>query len=137
MRLFTITQAVPKYCSADTTIGQYKIPGDSLLLLHFGNLHNDPKYWTDPEEFKPERFDTRVSPPINPDSYHPFSGGVRVCIGQYFSMIEQVTILSMLVREYEFSVPVGITREKLFESTFLIALKPMHGMNLIVRKRQH
>jgi cytochrome P450 len=46
-------------------------------MIQVLNIHKNPHYWPDPEEFRPERFDTRVSPPIHPNSFHPFGGGPR------------------------------------------------------------
>jgi len=65
----------------------------------------------------------------------PFSSGTRTCIGQYFAQVEAVTAISMLVKEYSFSVPLGVTKDELLHSDLSVGLKPTNGVNLIVKKR--
>lgn len=55
--------------------------GASLLIPIFA-LHYDPKFFSDPEKFDPERFNDRNSQNIIPGSYIPFGYGPRSCIGK-------------------------------------------------------
>ncbi|GFT19233.1 cytochrome P450 2J6 [Nephila pilipes] len=63
--------------SEDTKIGGYHIPKDTNVMANIYALHNDPKYWKDPETFKPERFLHEDGSSImrRLDSYAPFSVG--------------------------------------------------------------
>ena len=48
---------------------------------HF--IHNDPRIWEKPEEFKPERFLTADGKAFKKhDAFMPFSTGKRQCIGE-------------------------------------------------------
>ena len=53
-------------------------------------VHHDPEVHPDPERFDPERFLGR-NPPTN--TWIPFGGGVRRCIGAGFAMMEGVAVL--------------------------------------------
>ena len=67
-------------------------------------LHRDPKYWTDAETFKPERWlsSNETDRKFHHFAYLPFSAGFRNCIGQRFAMWEAQLILAPIIREFEF-----------------------------------
>lgn len=53
--------------------------GTSISISTIG-LHTDPKYWTDPERFDPNRF-TDSKEKVK-GTYIPFGEGPRICIGR-------------------------------------------------------
>jgi cytochrome P450 len=59
-------------------------------------LQRDPRYWSDPESFKPERWLAK-SEPHHKYAFIPFGGGQRVCIGEPLMKTEAKTILAMVV----------------------------------------
>lgn len=54
-------------------------PGDRLLICPW-LLHRDPRWWTDPEAFDPDRW---LGPErlAHPSVYLPFGAGARACLG--------------------------------------------------------
>ncbi|KAG8190523.1 hypothetical protein JTE90_004098 [Oedothorax gibbosus] len=69
--------------SEDTTLQGYKIAKGTLLVTNFWAVHNDTRYWKDPELFKPERFLTADEKSVifKQDSFIPLSLGRRDCAG--------------------------------------------------------
>lgn len=57
------------------------IPAGTLIRVPVNALHNDERFWEDPEKFDPERFSAENVHKIVPFSYIPFSDGPRKCIG--------------------------------------------------------
>ncbi|KAF0532296.1 cytochrome P450 [Gigaspora margarita] len=75
------------------------IPKGTSLTLNIWQVHKNSNLWSD--EFVPERF-------INQDEHEnwiPFSSGHRICIGQNFSIMEQIVITTMILLKFKVSLP--------------------------------
>ncbi|KAK4352158.1 hypothetical protein RND71_027676 [Anisodus tanguticus] len=72
---------VPHESSEETTVGGYRVPGGTMLLVNLWAIHNDPKLWDEPRKFKPERFEGLEGVR---DGYKmmPFGSGRRSCPGE-------------------------------------------------------
>ena len=57
------------------------------------------EYWTDPEEFNPDRFLTSAPAP-KPYTYIPFFLGPRSCIGKHFALFGLKTMLCELLGRF-------------------------------------
>jgi cytochrome P450 len=77
------------------------------------SIHRNPEYWEEPDAFRPSRFDARVSPPVSPHHFLPFSLGRRSCIGSRFAQVEGVTALAKIMRKFTIHLPTG-TRDPNF-----------------------
>ena len=90
MRLHPVIPMVVRTLMRPVTVAGLDLPagvtvGVSILLSH-ARADSHP----DPEAFRPERF-LGQSPPTN--TWIPFGGGVRRCIGAGFSLMEGVVVL--------------------------------------------
>lgn len=70
--------------------------GDSVGVSLFV-LHRDPRWWPDPDAFRPERFAPGAPPPA-PGTYLPFGTGNRACIGRSFAEVEAILVLAAVLR---------------------------------------
>jgi cytochrome P450 family 135 len=97
MRLHTVIPMVARTLTAPATIGGIDLPagvtvGPSILVAHAR-----PDNHAAPGEFRPERF---VDGNPAPNTWIPFGGGVRRCIGAGFSLMEGVVVLRELLTAY-------------------------------------
>lgn len=76
-------------------------PGDTLLVL-LGHMHRDPAVWSNPEEFRPERFEFENAKNIPHNAWKPFGNGERSCLGRAFAMQEATMVLALLIQHFEF-----------------------------------
>lgn len=74
--------SVPHESSADSTVAGYYVPQGTMLLLNLWGIHNDPKIWNEPREFKPERFEGELVGERDGFKLMPFGSGRRSCPGE-------------------------------------------------------
>jgi len=108
MRLHPVIPMVVRTLMRPATIGGYDLPagatvGPSILVSH-ARADNHP----DPERFDPTRFLGRLPAP---NTWIPFGGGVRRCIGAGFSLMEGVVVLREILTSYDVEA-VGADRPK-------------------------
>lgn len=77
------------------------VPRGSSVLVVPDIIHRNPRYWSDPERFKPDRFLPENSRNRDPLSFLAFSFGPRNCIGKNFAMIEMKIILIHLLLRFK------------------------------------
>lgn len=84
LRIFPPLGYVSRLCSRKYTFDDLGLTVDKevKMMIPIQALHMDPKYWEDPEEFRPERFHPDNVHKVNKDIYIPFGLGPRNCIGE-------------------------------------------------------
>ncbi|KAF5468366.1 hypothetical protein F2P56_012523 [Juglans regia] len=92
--------SVPHESLEDCTLAGYHIPAGTRLLVNLSKIHRDPQVWSDPTEFRPERFLT-THKDVDFKGQHfefiPFGSGRRVCPGISFALqVMQLTLANFL-----------------------------------------
>ncbi len=85
--------------AADVLSGYELAPGTDVLLSPY-LLHRHPKYWKEPEAFRPERFAPDHAAERPRFAYMPFAAGPRHCIGETFALYEMLVHLYKVARRY-------------------------------------
>jgi len=73
--------------------------GDLVIFCPYA-IHRLPELWSDPDAFRPERFEAGREEQKNKFAYLPFSAGPRTCIGNSFAMIESQIIMGTLLSRF-------------------------------------
>ncbi|XP_033935373.1 cytochrome P450 4V2-like [Pseudochaenichthys georgianus] len=132
LRLFPSVPFFARNIGEDCHINGFKVPKGANAIVVTYALHRDPRYFPEPEEFRPERFLPENAVGRPPYAYIPFSAGLRNCIGQRFALMEEKVILAAILRN--FSVEASQKREDLRPLGELI-LRPEKGIIIQLEKR--
>jgi cytochrome P450 len=127
MRLHPVIPMVVRTLVRPATVAGFDLPagttvGPSILISHQRDDNFD-----DPWAFRPERF-LDHHPPTN--TWIPFGGGVRRCIGAGFAMMEGVAVLREVLAAVDVSA-VGADVPKVRNITSV----PRHGATIRVTRR--
>lgn len=108
--------------SREARLGDVTLPPRSNVLVSPYITQRDPKVFSEPKRFRPERWET-IDP--SPFEYLPFGGGPRVCIGAAFARQTLRLVLPTLLQRARFSLVPGARIERHVQA---IALTSKHGM---------
>jgi cytochrome P450 len=112
-------------------LGGFAIPARTDVFISPYMLHRHPAFWSEPEEFRPERFAGADAEERHRFSYIPFAVGPRHCIGENIAMFE------MLVHVHTMSRRFRLTRagDEPIELEAQINLRPRSSLMMTVETR--
>ncbi|KAJ2725653.1 hypothetical protein GGI07_001153 [Coemansia sp. Benny D115] len=76
-------------------------PTTSVFVNLWGS-HHSPANWVEPEKFDPDRF---IRDPRAKHSIFAFGHGTRICMGKQLAMMNMLTILANILRDYDMELP--------------------------------
>ena len=92
---------VPHHTTKDISVGDYIIPKDSVVIGSLYNIMNDPKTFSDPHSFNPDRFLDENGHFVNHDKVTPFGVGKRICLGQTLADKEFFIFSSGILQQFQ------------------------------------
>ncbi|KAK7463556.1 hypothetical protein VKT23_006903 [Stygiomarasmius scandens] len=95
----TLTRAA----STETNLAGYLIPPNTHLTYGIYASHHMERFWSDHSHYRPERFLENAS--LNQLIVSAFSVGPRACPAKNFAMWELRTLLTIMLVEFEWSLP--------------------------------
>ncbi|KAI4599031.1 hypothetical protein KJ359_002448 [Pestalotiopsis sp. 9143b] len=119
-------------------VDEAHIPGGVNVLVPTGQIHRDPRYWKQADEFIPERWgDRRDEMGTDESPYLPFLLGAYACPGKSVARLSVRTALSLILMHFDVSFAPGEDGEafdKDFLDTFVVTLSPLR-LCFTARKR--
>ncbi|CAB0035987.1 unnamed protein product [Trichogramma brassicae] len=100
-----VPTGIPHGTTRATRIGDYHVPKGSMIMPLQWAIHMNPKYWPEPEKFKPERFIADDGKLAKPDAFLPFQAGKRMCVGDELARMILFLFAGNILKKYTLKPP--------------------------------
>jgi cytochrome P450 len=100
LRLYPPGWAVGRESVKDCEIGGYFVPKGSQFVMSQWVVHRDLRFWDEPGEFRPERWDADLEQRLPKYAYFPHSGGARFCLGSAFAEMMSIIVIAMVAQKF-------------------------------------
>jgi cytochrome P450 len=132
LRLYPPAYMLARTSIAPFSIGGYDFAAGETVLMSQWVMHRDPRYYDEPDAFRPERWLDGLADRLPPGAYFPFGDGPRRCIGQGFAMLESALVIATIAQRFQFRLAPG----RKVETEPLVTLRPKHGIQMTIHARQ-
>jgi cytochrome P450 len=129
-RLTPVATNVVRRLKVPMRIGGLDLPPGVGVSACIYATHHRPDLWPDPERFDPDRF---LGARPGPNTYFPFGGGVRRCLGAAFATYELKIVLATVLARVELAVAPGYRMRPVVRA---VTIAPSGGMPVVVERRR-
>ncbi|HEV2381374.1 MAG TPA: cytochrome P450 [Terriglobia bacterium] len=130
LRLYPPVWAFVREAVQPVELGGYALPARTTVVLSQWVSHRDPRYYDQPQEFRPERWTPEFEKQLPKFAYFPFGGGQRTCIGASFAKMETTLLLATMAQKFHLSAAPGFK----LELSPSITLQPKRGVSVVLRE---
>jgi cytochrome P450 len=103
LRLYPVAGQSSRLSLRETELGGFPIPAAAHVVVMSGTLANDPKWWTAPQRFDPERFSpARAEDKRHKATFLPFGAGAHACVGAQVANVEVKAFWHAMLRRCRF-----------------------------------
>ncbi|XP_026753946.2 cytochrome P450 6B7-like [Galleria mellonella] len=138
MRIFPSLGYLSRTCRK-----KYTFPGINLTIDEGVNIaipvqafHNDPQYWDNPKEFRPERFHPDVFTEVQKSVYLPFGDGPRNCIGARLGLMQSLAGLAAILSRFSVAPAPETKRYPIVDPSSHVVQSIKGGLPLLFNERK-
>ena len=131
MRLYPPIFGIGRESIAPCELDGHHLPAGTNVYIVPWIIQRDPRWFDDPEAFRPDRWLDGLAHRLPRFAYFPFGGGPRLCIGQQFAMLEATILLVTIARRWRV---LPVPGQDLVPEPSL-TLRPKHGLHVEVQPR--
>ena len=132
LRLYPPLWALGRMAYEPVSIGGFRIPPGVTVMTCPVVTHRDPRWFEQPDDFRPQRWTEEFRQQLPRFAYFPFGGGPSQCIGEGIAWMEMKILLATLCQRWRFRHDLKHKAEMLPRVTLL----PKGGMPATVERRR-
>jgi cytochrome P450 len=133
LRLRPPAYATTREAVDEVVLDGQRIPAGSQVMVSPWVTQRDPRWWTDPLRFDPDRWAPGRDEPRHKHAFFPFGGGTRVCIGEQFAWTEGILLIASIARQWRLALTVPATS---ITPKAAITLRPFPGVPVVAHRRR-
>jgi cytochrome P450 len=131
MRLYPPAYGIGREAAKPTEVAGHPVAAGSLVIMPIWTVHRDPRWFSEPEAFCPERWANDAVRRLPRFAYFPFGGGPRQCIGNTFANMEAILILAAIAQRFRLTLLPG----QQVTPVPYITLRPEPGIHMRLNRR--
>jgi cytochrome P450 len=132
MRLYPPAWLIGRRAIEPFPIGRYLVPARAILLMSPWVMHRDPRFFSEPQQFRPDRWSPEFKAGLPSFAYFPFGGGPRRCIGEAFAWMELILVVATIAQHWTLELVPGHP----VAPQALVTLRTKYGMRMRAGRRQ-
>ncbi|XP_045446295.1 cytochrome P450 6B6-like [Melitaea cinxia] len=138
MRVFPSLGFLIRECARKYTFEEINLTIDEgvRVFIPVQAMQNDPKYFDNPSEFRPERFDPANFDAKNKCVYLPFGFGPRACIGERLGFMQSLAGLAAILARFSVKPAPSTVRRPVIDPNSGIVQTIKGGLPLLFIERK-
>ena len=107
LRLRPSAYATGREAVRATSIDGRRLPKRHVVFVSMSATHRDPRFFDEPDAFRPERWLEGLERRLPRGAYFPFGLGPRMCVGSAFAILEATLLLATVAQRWRFEPDVA------------------------------
>ncbi|KAG7299396.1 hypothetical protein JYU34_016343 [Plutella xylostella] len=105
------------------------------IMIPLQALHNDEKYFENPEQFMPERFHPKNADDLKKHVYLPFGVGPRACIGERLGHMQSLAGIAAILHKFSVAPSKNSLKRPIHDPSSIIVQSIQGGLPLMLYAR--
>lgn len=106
-RLYPPIYQIGRVAIETCEVGGHTIRENTHVLMYPWAVHRSPRYYDDPDAFRPGRWTDEMTQALPKFAYFPFGAGPRMCIGASLATVETALLIGMVAQAWRLSLVPG------------------------------
>lgn len=134
LRLFPPLWCLGRAATSNIDVNHISFNKGDNAIIPIIFLQQDPRHWTKPLQFVPERFLDKNDKNLASDNHHawlPFGYGARSCIGKQLALMEAPALIYLFLKKFKIKRVIG----QKIEHIYSLSMRSKYPLIIEIEKR--